>query len=173
MNFYFLPSFSGDPRYNYQAPIIDDMHQDALQSRFNQTFNPKNEVYGGFAFQSTRTSSPNLFGFLDTTDALGINSSINWSHRLSQRLYLNLGYRFSRLATRTTPYCEDRANVSGEAGIPGYNQDPSNWGPPSLTFSSGLAGLSDAQSSHDRNQTDAGSYCLLWSRERHNITLGG
>jgi hypothetical protein len=173
LNFYPLPSFSGEQRYNYQIPISTDTHQDALQSRFDQTFNPKNQVYGGFAFQSARTRSPNLFGFVDTTDVLGINTSINWSHHLSPWLFLNLGYRFSRLATRTTPYWEDRENVSGEAGISGNNQDPANWGPPSLTFSSGLAGLSDAQSSFDRNQTDAWSYSVLWSRDRHNFRFGG
>ena len=114
-----------------------------------------------------------MLGFLDNTDALGIKTSVNWSHRLSQRLYLNLGYQFSRLATRITPYWENRANISGEAGITGNNQDPANWGPPGLTFSSGLAGLSDAESSHDRNQTDAWSGSVLWGRERHNITVGG
>jgi len=173
LNFYPLPSFSGDSRYNYQIPLATNTHQDALQSRFDKALNPRNQLYGGFAFQSTRTASPNLFGFLDTTDALGINTSINWSHRFSPRLFLNLGYRFSRLATRITPNWEDRENVSGDAGISGNNQDPANWGPPTLTFSSGLAGLSDAQSSHDRNQTDASSYSLLWSRNRHNITVGG
>lgn len=173
LNFYPLPAFSGDPRYNYQTAIVNSTHQDALQSRFDQTFNPKNQLHGGFAFQSARTASPNLFGFLDTTNALGINTSINWSHRMSQRLFLDVGYQFSRLATQSTPYWENRANVSGEAEISGNNQDPMNWGPPSLAFSSGLAGLSDAQSSHNRNQTDAWSYSMLWSRFRHNITFGG
>ena len=173
LNYYPLPSFSGEQRYNYQIPISTDTHQDALQSRFDQTINPKNQIYGGFAFQSTRTASPNLFGFLDTTNALGINANVNWSHHLSPWLFLNLGYRFSRLATRATPYWQDRENVSGDAGISGNNQDPTNWGPPSLTFSSGLAGLSDAQSSFDRNQTDAGSSSMFWSRDRHNITFGG
>jgi hypothetical protein len=173
LNYYPLPSFSGEQRYNYQIPISTDTHQDALQSRFDEYINPKNQLYGGFAFQSARTASPNLFGFLDTTDVLGINTSINWSHRLGPWVFLNLGYRFSRLATRATPYWEDRENVSGEAGISGNNQDPANWGPPSLAFSSGLAGLSDAQSSFDRNQTDAWSSSLLWSRDRHNITFGG
>ncbi len=173
LNFYPPPGFSGNPRYNYQIGIVNSTHQDALQSRFDQTLNPKNEFNGGFAFQSTKTASPNLFGFLDTTDALGINTNLNWSYRLSQRLFLSLGYRFSRLATRATPYWEDRANVSGEAGIDGNDQDPADWGPPSLAFASGLAGLSDAQSSFNRNQTDAWSYSMLWSHERHNITFGG
>ena len=172
LNLYPLPGFSGDPRYNYQIPINSDTHQDALQSRFNQTFNAKNQLYGGFAFQSVRTSSPNLFGFVDTNDLLGINTGINWSHRWSPGLFLNIGYRFSRLATRTTPYWENRENVSGAAGIAGNNQDPMNWGPPSLTFASGIAGLSDGQSSFDRNQTDAWSYSMLWSRDRHNVKFG-
>ena len=173
LNYYPMPSFSGESRYNYQIPILSDTHQDALLSRFNQTIDSRNQLYGGFAFQSTRTSSPNLFGFLDGSEVLGINTNINWSHRFGPGLFLNIGYRFSRLSTRSTPYFENRENVSGEAGILGNNQDPANWGPPSLTFSSGLAGLSDAQSSFDRNQTDAWSYSMLWSRDRHNITFGG
>jgi hypothetical protein len=173
LNFYPLPSFSGEQQYNYQIPILSNTHQDALLSRLDQIIDPKNQIYGSFAFESTRTSSPNLFGFLDASDVLGINTSINWSHRFGPRLFLNIGNRFSRLATRSRPYWENRENVSGEAGILGNNQDPANWGPPSLTFSSGLAGLSDAQSSFDRNQTDAWSYSMFWSRDRHNITFGG
>jgi hypothetical protein len=173
LNYYPLPSFSGERQYNYQAPINTDTHQDALQSRFDEYINPKNQLYGGFAFQSARTATPNLFGFLDTSDVLGITSRINWSHHLGTRLFLTLGYQFSRLATKTNPYWAGRENVSGDAGISGNNQDTVNWGPPSLFFSSGLAGLSDAQSSFNRNQTDAWSYSLLWSRDRHNITMGG
>ena len=173
LNLYPLPNVAGNPRYNYQIPILSNSHQDALQSRFDKTLNPKNELYGDFAFQSTRTGSPNLFGFLDTTDVLGINTGIHWSHRFSQRLFLNLGYRFSRLATRVTPYWENRENVSGAAGITGNNQDPMNWGPPSLVFSSGIAGLSDARSSFDRNQTSAVSVAMLWNRDKHNIRFGG
>ncbi|MGH9398218.1 MAG: TonB-dependent receptor, partial [Terriglobia bacterium] len=77
------------------------------------------------------------------------------------------------MATRMTPYFENRENVSGEAGISGNNQDPINWGPPSLNFASGIAGLSDAEASFDRNQTSAWSYSLLWNRGLHSITVGG
>ncbi len=87
LNFYPLPTFSGDPRYNYQVPISTDTHQDMLLSRLNQSLNVKNQLYGGFAFQSTRTASPNLFGFLDTTDALGLNSNVNWFAPLQFRGY--------------------------------------------------------------------------------------
>ena len=100
-------------------------------------------------------------------------AGVNWSHRFSQRLFLNLGYQFSRLATHVTPYFENRENVSGEAGITGNNQEPMNWGPPSLVFSSGIAGLSDGQSSFDRNQTSAVVVChVMESRAATTLRLG-
>ncbi len=173
LNLYPLPNFNGGAQYNYQIPIVSNMHQDALQSRFNKTLNGGNNLWGGFAFQSTRTGAPNVFDFLDTTDVLGINANVNWWHRITPQLFVNPGYQYSRLRTRVTPYFENRQNVSGEAEISGNNQDPMNWGPPSLTFSSGIAGLSDAQSAFNRNQTNAWSYSMLWNRDRHNLTFGG
>jgi trimeric autotransporter adhesin len=172
LKFYPLPNFDGGARYNYEIPILINTHQDALQSRFNETLDRKDQIVGSFAFLSTRTGSPNVFGFLDTTDVLGINTGWNWSHRFN-RLFMTPGYQFSRLRTRVTPYFENRENVSGAAGISGNNQEPTNWGPPSLAFSSGIAPLSDAQSSDNRNETNAWSYSILWNHDRHNLTFGG
>jgi trimeric autotransporter adhesin len=172
LNFYPLPNLPGSAGYNYQIPILSSTHQDALQSRLNKTLGPKDQIYGRFALQSLRSGSPSLFGFLDTTSLLGINTNVNWSHRLSSAWFMNLGYQFSRLATHVTPYFENRDNVSGEAGITGNDQAPMNWGPPSLTFASGIAGLSDAQTSFDRNQTSGLSDSLRWVHGGHNITFG-
>ncbi len=173
LTYYPLPTFSGNPSYNYQVPISTNTHQDALNTRLNHTINTKNTLFGGYAFQSTRTASPSVFGFLDTTDALGMNSNVNWMHRFSAWMFLRLGYNFSRMATTSTPYWANRENVSGQAGITGNDQAPAYWGPPTLEYSSGIAGLSDGQSSRDRNQTSALSGSLLWSRNRHNLTFGG
>jgi hypothetical protein len=173
LKLYPLPNFNGGTGYNYQAPVVSDKHQDALQLRMNQSLNNRNQIFGGFAFQSSRSGNPNLFGFLDTTDLLGIDANLHWWHRLSQGLFLNTGYEFSRLRTQVTPFFEHRINVSGDAGISGSNQEPMNWGPPMLAFSSGVAGLSDAQSLFDRNETNAWSASILWTRGRHNITFGG
>ena len=74
---------------------------------------------------------------------------------------------------RSTPFFANRLNVSGEAGIGGNNQDPQNWGPPSLNFNSGFAALNDAQESFTRNQTSAASYSMMWLKRPHNITIGG
>lgn len=172
LNLYPLPNFGGTARYNYQIPILSANHQDTLQSRFNKTLDARNQVNGRFAFQSARTDNANVFGFLDTTGTMGINTGTNWTHRFSQAWFLNAGYQFSRLSTRVTPYFENRTDVSGEAGISGNNQDAMNWGPPSLDFSSGIAGLSDSQSSSNRNQTSGVTYSMLWNRRAHNITFG-
>jgi trimeric autotransporter adhesin len=167
-----LPNFENNSGYNYQIPILSPTHQDALQSRFNNALGFKNQFYGRFAFQSTRSDNPNLFGFLDTTDILGVNANANWFHRINQRWFMNLGVQYSRLSTRVTPYFENRENVSGLAGILGNNQDPANWGPPSLTFSSGIAGLSDSNSAFDRNQTSGVSDSVSWFHGPHNVTFG-
>ena len=152
---------------------MNPTHQDALQSRFNKSLNQKNQIYGRFAFQNTRTDSPNVFGFLDTTDILGISTDIHWFHRFGHHAFATLGYEFSRLGTRVIPFFENRLNVSGEAGIAGNNQDPMNWGPPTLTFASGIAGLTDAQNSYNRNETNAVSPSLAWNHGGHNFSFGG
>ncbi|MGI8742058.1 MAG: TonB-dependent receptor [Bryobacteraceae bacterium] len=173
LNLYPLPNFDANARYNYQVALVGVTHQDSLQTRFNKTISRKDQLSGTFAYQSTRADSTNLFGFLDTTDTAGINTSVNWRHNLTTRLSFNLGYQFSRLATRITPFFENRVNISGLAGISGNNQDPLNWGPPNLIFSSGVAGLSDAGQSFTRNQTSALSLAAFWNRGRHNLYMGG
>jgi hypothetical protein len=173
LKFYPLPNFNSHAGYNYQVPLVSSTHQDALQSRFNKGAGMKDQLYGRFAFQSVRMDNPNLFNFLDTSDTLGLNTGINWFHRFNHRVFLNLGYQYSYFSTRATPYFEDRQNVSGLAGISGNNQDPMNWGPPALAFSSGIAQLSDSQSAFNRNQTSAISYSMLWNRGAHNFQFGG
>jgi hypothetical protein len=172
LSLYPLPNFDGNAGYNYQIPIVDITHQDSLQSRFNKAVNQKNQFAGNFDYQSTRTDNPNLFDFLDTTKAQGINAAVGWTYRPVPRFSATFRYQFSRLATRTTPYFTNRLNVSGQAGISGNNQESVNWGPPALSFSGGIASLSDAQYSFNRNQTSSISYSSFWNRGRHNITFG-
>jgi hypothetical protein len=173
LKLYPLPNVSGNSLYNYQVPVITDTHQDALQLRLDKTIGNRNQLYGGFAFGSVRSSGSNLFGFIDTTDTLGINMNVNWAHRFSHELFLTTGYKFSRLRTQVVPYFANRINISGEAGITGNNQDPANWGPPTLVFASGIASLSDGQSAFNRNETNGVSASVLWNHGHHNVTLGG
>ncbi|HEX4006393.1 MAG TPA: carboxypeptidase-like regulatory domain-containing protein [Acidobacteriaceae bacterium] len=172
LSFYPLPNLSAGTLYNYQVPLVGDSHQDALQARVDQSIGFRNQINGRFGLQSTRGSSPNIFNFVDTTDGLGVNTSVQGSHRFGQRLFLYPGYAYSRMRTRVTPWFENRENVSGLAGITGNDQDPANWGPPALSFSSGIAGLSDGNSADTRSQTNNPSLSLLWIHGRHNVTIG-
>jgi hypothetical protein len=99
--------------------------------------------------------------------------NLSWRHTFNKTLYGTLGAQYSRMSVRNTPYFANKTNVSGEAGIGGNNQDPQNWGPPSLSFSSGFAGLGDGQQSFTRNQTSGLSYSVMWLKRPHNITMGG
>jgi hypothetical protein len=170
---YPLPNLAGNAMYNYQIPLVSNAHADMLQARMEKSITRKDQLDGVFAIQSSRADDSNLFGFRDTTDTLGINANINWSHRFNHGLFLNTGFRFTRLRTQVTPFFANRANVSGDAGITGNNQDATNWGPPTLIFSSSIATLSDAQSSFNRNRTDALSPSVQWLRRNHNFTFGG
>jgi hypothetical protein len=178
------PNMTGNSQYNYEASLLSHTHQDALQTRLDKTFGRKDEVYGNFAFESIRADSANLFNFVDTTDTLGLNGNINWDHRFNHALYENLGFQFSRLRTKVTPFFENRINVSGLAGIVpgdanitpgnyGNLQDSADWGPPTLIFSSGISSLSDANSSFNRNRTDGVSSSTKYYRGHHNVTAGG
>ena len=173
LNLYPLPNIPGIPQYNFQIPVLNGTHQDIVQARLDKTIGKRDQVYGNFNSQSTRADSVNLFSFVDTTDTLGLNANINWSHRLNQHLFLYAAYHFSRLRTQVDPEFANKQNISGDAGVTGNNQDPENWGPPALSFNSGIVALSDAQSEFNRNLTNAYSASIGIYRGRHNITIGG
>ena len=173
LQLYPLPNITGNSLYNYQRAVLNSGHHDALQSRLDKTLGRKDELYGRFNFEGTKAGNTNLFGFTDTTAILGMNANINWAHRFSQYFFVYGSYRFSRLRTRVVPYFENRQNISGTAGISGNDQAPTNWGPPTLNFSGGIAPLTDAQSAFNRARTDAFSASTALYRGRHNFTIGG
>jgi hypothetical protein len=172
LSLYPLPNFTSS-RYNYQIPTTSANHQDSLQARMNKSIKRKDNVSGNFAFQSTRSDSTNLFSFLDTTKSLGMNVGFNWMHRISNRMFLTTGLSYSRQATRLTPMFAFNTNISAIAGITGNNQEPVNYGPPSLGFASGISGLGDANRSFTRNQTAVITENLFWNHGAHNVTVQG
>lgn len=173
LDLYPLPNVTGNPLYNFQIPVLNSAHQDALQLRLDKTVGRRDQLYGNLNFESSRADAVSLFKFSDSTDLLGLNTNINWSHRFSQRMFVYATYHFSRLRTLVRPQFENRANISGGAGITGNSQAPADWGPPALNFSRGIAPLSDAQSEFNRDRTDGFSGSVGIYHGRHNITIGG
>jgi hypothetical protein len=173
LSLYPLPNVDGNGRYNFQTPVVLTTTQDAMQTRLIESLSNKTQIYGTIAFQRTATDSANLFGFVDSNAVTGIDTPVTWSHRYSQFFTLRLRYQFTWLTTHTTPYFANRENISGAAGIAGNSQDPVNWGPPNLNFSSGIASLSSTQYASNRDVTHASGAEIQIGRGRHNVTLGG
>jgi hypothetical protein len=173
LKLYPLPNLPGSSRYNYQTQVLNNTHTDSLQSRLDKSIGRRDSIYGGFAFNSSRADSVNLFNFRDVTNTLGWNGNIHWSHRLPHNVIANLGFTVSRLRTDVKPNFADRANVSGDAGIGGNAQDALNWGPPTLVFASGITALTDAESAFNRNRTDQSSVSAQWIHRKHTVTFGG
>ena len=173
LNLYPLPNFMGNAQYNYQVPLLTDLHSDALASYATKTIGRNNQLTGNFGVTSTRSSSPaNLLGYVDATNTLGISTNINWAHTFNAHTRMNLGYQFSRLSNRLTPYFANRTNVSGDAGITGNLQDSTNWGPPTLGFSNGLTSLTDGVSAFNRNETNGFTSRGTWNHGPHNVSVG-
>lgn len=164
-----IPSTSG---YNYQAPALNSRHQDSLNLRLSKNIGRRDHVYGRYQFESTRAGNVDLFGFLDRENVLGMTAGINWMHRYTPHLFVTASYTFSRLRTRMIPNFENSVNISGAAGIQGNDQDPADWGPPALNFTSGIAALSDGNSEYDRNRSDESSVSAYLYHGRHNFTSG-
>jgi trimeric autotransporter adhesin len=173
LQFYPLPNFTSGTSYNYQVPIVSVNETNALQSRFNKSLSTKDQVFGTFGFQRVSNITPNVFDFTDTGNTQGINVQLNWQHRFTARTFGTVQVQYSRFSSRTEPYFANRENVSGNAGITGNNQEPVNWGPPTLNFSSGIYSLSDGIAAFNRNQTMAVSYNTLWIHGRHQVNYGG
>ena len=169
---YPLPNIVGNTRYNYEASLLNSSHQDALQSRLDKTVSHRDSLYGGFGFQSIRTNNESLFSFIDSTDTLGLDANVNWQHRFERQIFATLSYHFTRLRTEVVPHFAYVDDISGNAGITGNDRDPREWGPPSLNFSSGIAGLTDGNSQFNRNRTDQVQLRLSTTRGRHTIQGG-
>ena len=177
LKFYKAPNFSGSSQYNYQAPIVSTSNQTNINSRISETIDTRNQVSGSFAWQGSNTSTPNLFDFVDTTKMTGINTGVQWTHRISNKLISSLRYNFSRSATNNTPYfanpSEADASIVKDAKIQGNDSERQFFGPPSLSFSNGIYGLSDGNYQINHNNTNQAGESLIWVRGAHNVTVGG
>jgi hypothetical protein len=172
LKFYPLPNYTSTARYNFQVPIVSNSHMDMLQFRSNRQIGRKDSVQGAMQLQSTRTDTPNLFGFLATGRTKSIASNVGWRHQFSSRFNVNINYSFNRSTTRNVPFFSNREDISGKAGITGNNREAVNWGPPALNFSNGIERLGEQQFSRVANQTQGLNVESFKALSRHNLTFG-
>jgi hypothetical protein len=175
LNEYPMPNVPGTGAYNYQAPSLSSSLQNNVQARVSKN-QGRNQFFGNFAYQGATTEATNLFGFKDSTTSSGLDAVANWSRFYRPHgtsfLTIHFKYEFARQVIDVTPFFANRTNVSGLAGILGNDQQPPDWGPPNLLFSSEAA-LSEPEFSRNVTQTQKFSYDSLWYRGRHSIAFGG
>lgn len=160
-------------RYNYEALLLTATRRESAQTRLTQALNNRNQIQANISYQRSGTDSTTLFGFEDETKGSAADLQVSWSHRFGLLASSRMRYQLTRSTSDVIPYFAYRTNVSGDAGITGNNQEPVNWGPPALSFSSGIAGLSDGLPRLTRNVTNAVGGDFLISRGRHSFTIGG
>lgn len=160
-------------RYNYQAALISRTDQDNLQSRLTHNINARNALTGTVSFQRTRAENTSLFGFTDVSGASTLDATGIWTRRFSPFFSTRVRYQFTRVASSVAPYFANQVNISGAAGISGNDQDPANWGPPALAFSTGLLGLQSGQFADSTALTNGTQAEALINRPGHSLTVGG
>ncbi len=174
LTLYPAPNVDAGGSYNFQTSTLTATNLDNFQSRISHGITARDSLLVTTTYQRTNTETVNVFGFLDSNTSSNLDSAVNWSHRFNQFFVLRIGYQFLRQTSDSTPHFADRANISGQAGISGNNQEPVNWGPPNLTFSSGVAGLATGQYLRQNSQSHGFSSEALWrTRGGHNFTFGG
>jgi hypothetical protein len=172
LGYYPRPNVDAAGRYNYQAPVVLATDQHAVLSRVTHSLTGRDQLFGNLAYQRASTEMANVFGFVDDNHRSSLDTAVNWSHRFSQ-FSLRLRYQYAAQALQVTPQFAGLVNVSGAAGIAGNNQDPVNWGPPDLLFSSGVAGFAGAQYARNHNRAHGLSAEAVRYKGRHDLTLGG
>lgn len=172
LGLYPTPNFTSS-RYNYQVPLKSRNEADNVQGRVSKTLNNKNTFSANGAYSRTSNVTPTIFDFTDRNSSQGISVGGSWVHRFTQRIFGTFTANYNRGSSRLTPFFANVRNIAAEAGITGTNQEPQNWGPPRLSFGSGIAGLGDAEQSFNRNQTAGVGYDLFWSHGAHNLRMGG
>jgi hypothetical protein len=174
LSYYPLPNFTAaGASTNYQIPLISRSSSDGFTARLNKQIDNANRINFNGGYTNSRGQSPDVFAFVDGNNTVGFQATANYFHSFRRTLYGSFQVQYSRNSVLATPFFANKTNVSGLAGITGNDQSPLDWGPPSLSFTSGILGLSDGNESFTRNQTTAFTGSVTYIRRPHTITFGG
>jgi trimeric autotransporter adhesin len=111
---------------------------------------------------------------LDSRSGFGQNQSVAWTHNFSPRLFNTLTATLNRNSASSTPYFQTLGqNIGGQLGIEGQWQNPSNYGPPQLSFTNFGSQLNDGNPTKSAVQTMQLLDALSVRRGKHNLTFQG
>jgi trimeric autotransporter adhesin len=171
LGYYPQPNMSEAVGANYQRPIVTTTRQYSGRFQTSGRLSRRDQMGWDVAARRTSTTGNNLFDFANRRQQSAVDAGVTWTRTVSARLQMTTRYQFTRLADTVTPQFAGRSNVSGDAGISGNDQNPSNWGPPTLQFP-GIAGLTDSEYQRSSTVTHGVSTTAQWRRGRSDLSAG-
>ncbi|HYM09246.1 MAG TPA: TonB-dependent receptor [Bryobacterales bacterium] len=157
---------------NYQYTTSTGNNTDNLGLRLNHTLSRRDSFSLNFNRQARTSQTAQLYGFSDSTDGQGFNSTLAWTHNFGPKLLNRVAFNFSRNRNNIVPFFAYKEDVAAALGIRGTAQDPINYGPPNLNFTN-FGGLTDSSPLLRRDQTASVSDGVTIVRGSHNLTTGG
>ncbi len=158
---------------DYRLIAANPNNFQALNTRLNATVTPKDNLAFVLNWQGRNATNHQYFGCCDSTSGNGFNSSATWRHRLGTRSFESIQITFNRNTTIGTPYFETLGqNVASELGILGASQAPTNYGPPSLSFTN-FSSLNDSVATRSAVETFGATDTLTMHKGKHNFSFGG
>jgi hypothetical protein len=175
LKYYPAPNFVGsNPAINYENSASGRTNQDNVNLRLSYPINAKNQINGGLQYQTSKSTTPNVFGFTDTSTNNGINANASDIYHFTTHTIATTNYRYSQNTQHATPFFSGKTDVEGALHIAGVDEASANWGPPGLSFAtSGIFGLTDGQESYTHPRTSAIGESVLWLHGTHQFTFGG
>ncbi len=157
---------------NYRLIVANPNNTQSLNTRLNTTFTQKDTLAVTFNLQKRNTSTNQYFGCCDNVDGQGINTNINWRHRMSARNFNNVTLTFNRNTNTTIPFFANGPNVAAELGIQGTSPTPADFGPPSLSFTN-YSNLSDTNETRSAVTSYGLNDNIQIHKAKHNWNFGG
>jgi hypothetical protein len=176
----FTPSFIPLPNQavattnqDYRLIAANPNNYQALNTRLNTTVTPKDNLAFVVNWQGRNASNDQYFGCCDATRGNGFNGNATWRHRLGTRSFESIILSFNRSTTLVTPYFETLGqNVASELGIQGTSQAPTNYGPPSLSFTN-FSSLNDSVATRNAVENFGIADSLTMHKGKHDWSFGG
>ena len=163
----------GTTNQDYRLIAANPNNNQALNTRLNATVTPKDNLAFVFNWQGRNATNHQYFGCCDSTSGNGFNTSLTWRHRLGTRSFESITVNFNRNTTIGTPYFETLGqDVASQLGIQGTSQTPSNYGPPSLSFTN-FSSLGDSVATRSAVENFGITDTLTMRKGKHNWSFGG
>ncbi|MGC2658617.1 MAG: TonB-dependent receptor, partial [Bryobacteraceae bacterium] len=170
LNYYPKPNEAGSTN-NYLYETANIANTDNLILRVQRNITRKDRLSVVFQYQDRNGQTANPFQYFDTTSGYGLNTNLQWTHNINATSLNTLQVQFNRNYTKINPHFADGSNVAEELGITGSSSNPVNFGPPNLNFTN-FSGLSDANYTLTRNQTQIANESINVIRGLHTMSMG-